>query len=292
MTEGMAPADLRLHIGAHKTATTHLQDILAANRTYLLDRDILYLPRMRVRQIRLIQAINDNYWNTKNATTQIASLETLIRPKTRYTKRIIVSEENILGGCIDLIDCLYPTANNQLLPWSAITDQDNTTIYLSIRDYTSILPSAFSQALRDGSKALPFEVYLQKWLHKKPSWHALVTKIKTLFPLTKIVVWTFEKYIQDNAEIVNRLSGINLPKVDVRIPKSTQSLTKDAVARIQGIDPDLDLPARMKLIREIMEKYESIDIFDPLSLAEKKELHDNYVADIEIVKKMDIEYLG
>src|SRR6266404_5483581 len=59
MDEEMAPAELRLHIGAHKTATTHLQDILAANRTYFIGNNILYLPRLFVRQMRLIKTFNN-----------------------------------------------------------------------------------------------------------------------------------------------------------------------------------------------------------------------------------------
>jgi hypothetical protein len=292
MSEGTAPAELHLHIGAHKTATTHLQDILAANRTYLLDRGILYLPRILVRQMGLVQAVNSNYLKAEKAPALAPSLEKIIRLQKPGTKRLIVSEENILGGCIDLLDCLYPTINERLLPWSTIPNQDNITLYISIRNHVDILPSAYSQALRDGSKTLRFDVYLNKWLHDKPSWHTLINEMRSVFPLAKIVVWTFEKYIKENAEIIARICGARLPKIDMRIPEATKSLSNDAVVSIQDIDPGLDWTARTKMMREIIEADKSVDKFNPLSIAERNELHQNYLSDVETIKKMGVEFLG
>jgi len=291
MNEEMPSAELRFHIGAHKTATTHLQDILAANRTYLLGNNILYLPRLFVRQMKLIQAVNNNYGNGGKRETQATSLETLIRLETKHAKRIVVSEENILGGCVDLLDCLYPKANKRLLPLSAIANRKYATIYISIRDHANILPSAFSETLRDGSTTLPFEAYRKKWLDDKPSWHVLVKEVRSLFSLATLVVWTFEKYVDDNTEILTRLTGIDLPKIDLAIPDATKSLSNDAAVRIQGINPNLDWPIRKQLIREIIESDKSVDKFNPLSIAEKSELRNHYEYDVGVIKKMDVEFL-
>ena len=40
---------IHLHLGAHKTATTYIQQILATNKNTLLENGVLYLPLTQTR---------------------------------------------------------------------------------------------------------------------------------------------------------------------------------------------------------------------------------------------------
>ena len=288
----MTSLEFRLHIGAHKTATTHLQNILAANKAYLLEHGIFYLPRIVIRQTGLVKIVNENYSTAGKNKSQTLSWGQLIRPPYEDVKCCILSEENIIGGCVDLLESLYPTVERRLLPWSDLANNGNTKLYIAIRDYASILTSAYSQALRDGSKVLPFSVYLETWLRNKPSWYALINKVRSLFAETEITVWTFERYIVDYAQVASCVSGVEIPKTDIAIPDKTKSLSADAIRRIEGISPSADWKTRMQMIREIDESDKSSERFDPLSVGERSELQGRYLIDVENIKKMDVKLLS
>jgi len=284
----MSSLEFRLHIGAHKTATTHLQNILAANKAYLLEHGIFYIPRIVIRQTGLVKIVNENY----STVGQTFSWGQWIRAPNEDVKRCVLSEENIIGGCVDLLEFLYPNVERHLLPWSHLANNRNTKLYIAIRDYASILTSAYSQALRDGSKVPPFSVHLKTWLNDKPSWCALVNKVRSLFAEAEITVWTFERYIADYAQVASSVCGLTLPITDIAIPDKTRSLSADAIRRIESINPSADWQARRKMIEEIAESDQSSERFNPLSVDEKNELKSRYSADVENISAMDVKLLS
>jgi hypothetical protein len=284
----MTSLEFRLHIGAHKTATTHLQNILAANKAYLLEHGIFYVPRIVIRQTGLVKIVNENY----STAGQTLSWGQLIRAPNEDVKCCVLSEENIIGGCADLLEFLYPNVERRLLPWSHLANNRNTKLYIAIRDYASILTSAYSQALRDGSKVPPFSAHLKTWLSDKPSWCALINKMRSLFAETEITVWTFERYIADYARVASSVCGLTLPKTDIAIPDKTKSLSADAIRRIESISPSADWQTRMKMIEEIATSDQSSDKFDPLSASERSELQGRYSTDVDNISEMDVKLLS
>jgi hypothetical protein len=283
----MTSLEFRLHIGAHKTATTHLQNILAANKAYLLEHGIFYVPRIVIRQTGLVKIVNENY----STAGQTLSWGQLIRAPNEDVKCCVLSEENIIGGCADLLEFLYQNVERRLLPWSHLANNRNTKLYIAIRDYANILISAYSQALRDGSKIPLFSAHLKTWLSDKPSWCALINKIRSSFAETEITVWTFERYIADYARVASSVCGLTLPRTDIAIPEKTKSLSADAIRRIENISPSADWKTRMQMIQEIGETDKSSEKFDPLSVGEKSELQGRYLNDVENINKMDVKLL-
>ena len=70
--------ELRLHIGAHKTATTHLQDSLAAQSGKILAGGLVYLSRGFVRRFGLVQSIIENHRRLPGGGQGFRSLDDII----------------------------------------------------------------------------------------------------------------------------------------------------------------------------------------------------------------------
>ena len=246
------PIEWRLHIGVHKTATTHLQDILAANRDGLAIGGFDYFPRNLIRQSKLVSVINHNYWQTQLPYSRRIPLEELITPLRSGPAKIIVSEENIVGNSAQLLSGLYPNLLSRLVPWSSIMDNGNATIFISLRNFADILPSAYSQALRDGSVIPPFRHFLDFWLEKRPKWSQFISRVQGIFPNSRLRVWTFDEYLENKLRIATLLSGVaNLKTIDVPIPRQTKTLSWEAISYIEKLDPRLPFLERRRRISNI-----------------------------------------
>jgi hypothetical protein len=286
----IAPIEWRLHIGAHKTATTHLQDILAANRDELAIHGFDYFPRDLIRQLKLVPAINYNYWQTQHPYSRRMPLEELIKPLRSGPAKIIVSEENIIGSSAQLLIGLYPDLQSRLVPWSSIMDDRKTTIFISLRNFADILPSAYSQALRDGAIIPPFRRILAFWLEKRPKWSEFILRVREVFPNSRLRVWTFDEYSENQLRITSLLSGVaNLKIIDVPIPRQTKTLSWEAINYIEKLDPRLPFLERRQRISDIASSTVESDPFSPLNKLERMELANYYMRDMELIHSMGFD---
>ena len=285
-----APIEWRLHIGAHKTATTHLQDVLAANRHQLAVAGFDYFPRNLVRQSKLASVINHNYWQTQRPYSRRISLEELVMPLRSGPEKIIVSEENIIGNSAQLLKGLYPDLQSRLVPWSSIMDERKTTVFVSLRNFADVLPSAYSQALRDGSVIPPFRHFLAFWLEKRPKWSQLISRVREVFPNSRLRVWTFDEYSENSLRIASLLGGVaNLKIIDVPIPRQTKILSWEAINYIEKLDPRLPFLERRQRILDIASSTVESDPFSPLNKLERNELADYYMRDMELIRSMGLD---
>jgi hypothetical protein len=286
------PSEIRLHIGAHKTATTHLQTALNANKRHILQSGCVYLSTQFVRKIGLLKGVHSNHWETSNPSDKFHSLEQFFVIPEGYPKRILISEEDVLGLSIDLLEGIYPRAKSRLAPWAALAGGDAMQIFLSVRDYATILPSAYSQALRDGFSLIPFEGYTQHWIRTRPSWVRMIHTIVEIFGASRLTVWTTEYYSERPGDVLYSLSGAELSEFPLPAPEGTRRLSAGAVKEIQQLDPSLSRAARRLAVQELLRHEDSTDVFDPLSQTDKALLSDWYRSDLECIARMGVTFLG
>jgi hypothetical protein len=284
--------ELRLHIGAHKTATTDLQDNLAAQSGIILQGGLVYLSRGFVRKSGLLRGMHDNYRRLALGRSGFRSLDEVVVLPEGHPRRLLISEENILGLSTDLLEGLYPRARTQLEPWAAALGSTRLQIYLSIRNYAEILPSAYSQALRDGAVPHAMTSYRTHWLGRKPSWIDLIKAIQAVFGATPLTVWSIDFYAHSASAVRKALTGLDLPGQSASRSDETRRLTADAVRRIEDLGRSLSGPARAQAIHNIVTSDTSRILFDPLPAEEKAFHSERYSKDIEVIKKMPLQYLG
>ena len=267
----------RLHVGAHKTATTHLQDTLLACRADLADRGVHFLPRPALEKARFIKYVRFGAFSRHGLKERLLPRSEAAHMRARLLsgakrRTVLISEEKILGRAVDLLDGFYPHLESNLQAVRAIIGDDPVTLYLSIRDQKDLLPSAYSQALRTHSRPEAFDVLADRWLEDPPRWPALIKRLEAAMPGADIKVWSMDQYADDSRQILNRLtgnSGLTVP--DLERPERTARLNAAAIATLEELQPQgLEHADKRRVTAQAAQQDGAV--FDPLDADARQRL--------------------
>ena len=282
-----------LHFGAHKTATTHMQDTLAAIRPRLLGKGIDYIPRDDLR-LPLDAVLRNRTWHMAamrlgiGRTAVRRKLDAAIKPLRKGGNTVILSEENVLGHMVTAFwNPFYKNAPLRLRAVASLqTRQVEIEVHLAIRSMETFLPSAYTQSLRHFATT-PFKDVHAATMSAPPRWTNLVRTIRDEFPKANLHVWRYEDYRDHGSEMLEGICGTQLgPLPDVAPPTETVSPSAKAVAAAEQIPSDLPMPEREKKVAEIYARYpkHSGEPFRPFTDAERGVLQDVYAQDCKALK--------
>ena len=235
----MTMPPIALHVGAHKTATTFLQKRLAEARSDLLAQGIAYFGPDQLRKrgnltfptpvmkdpVRVERLKYD---------TQSRIVSHVDEEVPEGTRRIVVSEENILGSSrLNLRRAvLYPALPARLacLPdtWTlAVTD-----IFLSIRAYATFYVSCQSTiaALGDWVPMTPARQEALAGMERR--WTDVAADLLERFPRARLHVWRYEDLHVVGAAVLKALTGTDMP-VDFTEERPMASLNAAAMKGIK-----------------------------------------------------------
>jgi len=184
-----------LHIGAHKTASTHLQQAIRAERRALLAAGVGFFgpPHFRSGRFPFREAMA---WRGELARLRRRHAPGLVGRHARM-QRLVLSEENILGGAHDpdMFEQgrFYPRAAQRLARFIAAAGADEVTLFLAVRDPASFLLSAYSQKLLSG-RPMPFDSFIGALDPARLSWAELMARLLAVPQVAGCVLWRFEDY--------------------------------------------------------------------------------------------------
>ena len=214
---------LHLHIGAHKTATTHLQATLIRGRAALakagvqVERpdDIRALIGAGARAAALAGPLPS--LRRAGAAGRLARLDA-------GAARLVISDENSLGLCAEIFEqhLIYPTARRRLTIWRRLAARRETVVYLGVRSYDAFLSGAFVQSIRKTARPLPHPDALAALRLLPRRWPDIVADIRYALPGARIKAWAFEAYPQLSSRLTQELTGQILPAINRR-PMATPS---------------------------------------------------------------------
>jgi len=195
----MAKINLSLHLGAHKTATTHLQRSLSAAKEMLIVNGVRYYGpdyfRRTGRSIDRMFGIGgtDGPPPRRTPAAQLAFL-------AKGAEHVLLSEENFIGG-FDAPDNqgapgFYAAAEHRVTALVRQVDDIRLRLFLGVRDPADFLTSAYSQSLLTGRIATPRRFRAGHPL-AAVDWADLVARLRAVRGVRHIYVWRFE----DHAEI-------------------------------------------------------------------------------------------
>jgi hypothetical protein len=275
-----------IHLGAHKTATTHFQDLLERNVCSLGSSGTLLVPRVPFRASKLLNQVIDSKLSNDLLDELTAKFSPAPPAQTTTFRRILISEENILGSSKELLECpIYSRAEKRLEAWADLLKGQEVKLYFAVRNFGQILPSAYSQATRQGFALQPFNYYLDRCLSSPPSWLELVGRIRSAFPHSTLKIWTFEDYIRDPAKFIRRLNVGEISSGELQVPASTRSLSATTLRKLQKLNSSR-LP---KLIRKRLRRYmASLDAgegYKPMSADEIEFFSARYRAELKKINE-------
>jgi hypothetical protein len=278
----------RIHIGVHKTATTHLQDHLENLRLHLATSNTKFVPRAQMRNSKIASLLkNEASTNFLNSFLKQTHWNIGLGNIFCKQQEIILSEENLIGNVDGLFSTpIYPNLEARLLRLSKFLKNDKFCLFLSIRNFAEILPSAYSEYLRHTNKLDGFDKIRAHVLSNPPSWLSFVERIKTVLPSTELKLWTFESYIKNNAKILSEISGIEIKNLTATPEtKDTARLSTLTINQIEKIQPSLPHWKKKSIKKNLIHTNDYSEKFDPLSKNEKESLSFLYDKDLISIRQ-------
>ncbi|WP_368345475.1 hypothetical protein [Pelagovum sp. HNIBRBA483] len=201
---------LSLHLGAHKTASTHLQHALKAHEEQLIAAGVrFYGPqylRERDRSIPQMFGVGTAATTGRSAPLQLEFL-------AKDSDRVILSEENFLGKLFDergvVGEPLYPLADMRINGLSQRLPHSKLRVFLAVRRPDTFLNSIYSQVLF-GGLMLPPERFRERNDVSAVSWLGLVQRIARIPAISEVFLWCYEDYPKNFTQIIERLVGPGL----------------------------------------------------------------------------------
>lgn len=237
------------HIGAHKTATSHLQrslrrasDALAAEGVRYYGPDYLRLPGRTLPALFGFRTGVEAGGAKRPAAEQLALLR-------KDANRLVLSEENFIGPLSQphgrWMKHRYKSAGDRLTQLSDAMGQ-KIDVFLAIRRPTAFINSAYCQMLL-GGRVQPVEVFQKRNPLSSVNWVDLVTRLRAARGVGRLNVWQYEDYGAVFPQIAAGLVGADAaPCVVPRPHHINRGLSAAAVAHVltQAVNETEERPAR------------------------------------------------
>jgi len=252
-----------LHLGAHKTASTHLQQALNRAAGRLAARGVaVWLPEGLRRDGLRLQDWLGLAGEDRGHEAQLRAA--FAAPAAR----LVISEENALGQCpgAELVadPMLYPRAGERLARLLALVPPGPLTLALALREGAGLVASCYSQALMAG-RPVPFQRMFGGLDPARLDWADLVGRLRAAAPGARLLVWDHADWPAVAPQVARALLG---PEAAHLVPSATPAhpgLSAAAVARLLAEAPADPQAARdlARRLRAELDKTRGHAPFDP-----------------------------
>lgn len=226
------PSEIRVHIGAHKTATTHLQDTLELCENELENMGISYINRDKFRnKIAFLTQENVFQGSRRNFFEKRYTLTSKLFQFHGKEQALVLSEENIMGNALEaLFTSPYPTPKLNFINYAK--KLTGVQVFISLRSFSAFYPGAYITALRFN----PLEA-----MHRKdkllerlsggelPSWVEVVKRFEKQLQNCNLRCWTFDDYLSNMDCVVTQFLGRPSPELP-KLPKTVKTATPSVKA--------------------------------------------------------------
>ena len=291
-----------LHGGFHKTATSHVQSMLARN-SKMLDRAGVHYVHHRDTRKRLTVPVQCNVYNSIGMDWDPKISDDELQEMTRdflselleaRPKRLILSDENMAGHCGHCVKrgVLYRWRRKLIEVFAQQFPEGVDEVHLGLRNYADFFASAYVEYLRSvsGQWFVDEPVMRRQVMENMPSWHNILKSVVTFFPNAKVFVWKYEDFRQIDQQILANLCG---PGIDVSALKEPKDRNKRPTASGRAVAELLQLIHRdgadkaLERRVELQETYprgKEYGSYDPWTPHERAHLTRIYERDIEEIR--------
>ncbi len=168
-----------LHLGAHRTASTHVQGVLRNNVALLAAADI-GAPSQEAVKTAL----------TKPLGQRIPSLRAGFRQLEEKAETVVISDENLLGflNSIFTHGQFYPDTARRMSKLRAMLPVDPARIIIAIRPYESFFASAYGRWLAPSRMVLPRAALAELVLALERGWQDVLGEVAAVFPESELMI--------------------------------------------------------------------------------------------------------
>ncbi|WP_134727251.1 hypothetical protein [Paracoccus luteus] len=254
---------LTVHVGAHKTATTHLQSTLRAMIPALLRAGVHYsdvvhwrgdramdagLIRLADRLARRAPAAAPSPFRPQPGGAAARGADPLRGDQKAVARvldgivanwpQVVLSEENILGRIrsdrlFGADNTIYPSAGPRVDALGAVLRRRPMRLCLSIREPAGFLTSAFAMQVLGGRELL-FDAYLDGFAPDLLSWSGLAERLLAVPGVAGLTVWRYEDYPAIRPALFDRLLPSGVAAVAPDLPAVNVSMSQDAYEALRA----------------------------------------------------------
>lgn len=220
-----------LHGGFHKTATSHIQSLLARNAKLLQRSGVSYVHHRDTRK-RLTVPVQCNVyqtlgmdWDPKISDEELTQITASFFSDVfrENATRLIVSDENMAGHCGHCVKrgVLYRWRRKFIEVFAAQFPGGVNEVHLGLRNYADFFASAYVEYLRSvsGRWFVDERQMRRQVTENMPSWHNVLKSVVTLFPGARVIVWRYEDFASLDNTILSNLCGPHVDVSSLKLPK-------------------------------------------------------------------------
>lgn len=265
-----------LWLGAHKTGTTYLQNLLMQSRTALAGAELLYVGMEAFRSLYTRPLLYGG--SAAGSTPPLPSL------KGRY----LLFDENILGLVQDVVTRygLYPNGAERAAELATALKLDAPDIVLGIRGFSGYLPSLYCEAL----KSTPFQPFdhFQVAPLTALSWCDLIERLMSVFPHSRIVVYQAEDLRGREQDLLGWVTGLKAQEIPNVAGPQRERFSQKAVDKLHQLHQNgpIDTALFARCLREFPKTSEN-KAFNPWNTAQERDLAVVYDLDIKAIKALE-----
>lgn len=240
---------VHLHVGAHKTGTTSIQDALAANREALAGRGVLYLPREEGRP-HFHKALRGRH---RSARRTIAAM----RKGRAHAARLVLSEENLAGRLADMTErgTLYPCVGRRIARLHReVLHGAPIRVFFCIRSFDTFLPAVWSELIRQ-DRFRSFDEFLAAVDMERLSWAPVIRALADAVGEKNLVVWDFDRFVAAPARFAGLIAGVEAEILAMPAEASRPSVSAAAVEHLTGLRGRMTDEAIREHVHEAEERF-------------------------------------
>lgn len=291
-----------LHGGFHKTATSHIQSMLARNSKMLEKAGVHYVHHRDTRK-RLTVPVQCNVYNKlgmdwdpkiSDEELRVMTAEFLDELRVLGARRLILSDENMAGHCGHCVKrgVLYRWRRRLIEVFAEQFPDGVDEVHLGLRNYADFFASAYVEYLRSvtGQWFVDERMMRRQVMENMPSWHNILKSVVTLFPGAKVYAWRYEDFRKMDRLILGNLCGPGVDAAQMKEPKDRNkrpTASGRAVAELlqlihkEGADHALE---QRVALQELYPRGPDYGGYDPWTPEERAHLTRVYARDIEDIR--------
>ena len=206
-----------IHAGAHKTASTHLQNRVLENENLVVKSGCSYLGPEKIR---------DQFgtlWRALGRSDTPDEQKRKLAALAAGQPRLVISEENIIGGFKDLMNgpnraILYPKAVERLARLAQLVAPNPLHIAMAVREPSSYYVSVYNQLLLSG-RFQTWERFSKGLDPTAIKWSDILRPIAEIPGVAAVSIWRYEDYHTLLPQILNTLLGQPRPDIPLHMEK-------------------------------------------------------------------------
>ncbi|SOB94041.1 hypothetical protein [Rhodobacter maris] len=276
-------ASITLLVGAHKTASTHLQTTLLSVRERLAPEGVGVVGPREVRDF-LRPAIQPE---TRSPIETVALAHAALSQLCPGARHVVVMEENTLGVTARNLllgegGLIYPFATRRLREALACFGGAEVRVGLAIRNPATFLASCWSEHLLNAPWQ-PFRDYVAGIPPDLPRWLWLTNRM--LQATDDLTIWTYEDYPAVLPQIIDWATGLKgfgatvTPYELAPRPGLSQRAAEILHTRMTE-DPERDHKVALRRARRVAPLGPNTPRFDPWSIEEHALFAESYAEDL------------